>query len=143
MAIEFNFPEKIALPNRQWLKSFIESIFKKETKKAGSISFVFCSDAYILDINKSFLNHDYYTDIITFELSDPGAAMVDAEIYISIDTVRDNAKTFNTSIRKELHRVIFHGILHLCGYKDKTTAEKKLMTQKEDHYLAQYFEGST
>ena len=143
MAIEFNFPEKVTLKDRQLLKSFIESLFKKERKKPDSISFVFCSDAYILEINKSFLNHHYYTDIITFELSDPGAAIVDAEIYISVDTVRDNAKIFKTSITQELHRVIFHGILHLCGYKDKTGVDKKLMTQKEDQYLIQYFKGST
>lgn len=139
MHIEFNFPAKVALTNRTELKQFIASIFKREKKKPGTISYVFCSDDYLLDINRSYLNHDYYTDIITFDLSEPGSGIIDAEIYISIDTIRDNAKRFDTSINKELHRVIFHGVLHLCGYKDKTPGDQKLMTEKEDHYLELYF----
>lgn len=139
MHIEFNFPAKVGLANRTELKKFIESIFRKEKKKPGTISYVFCSDDYLLDINRSYLNHDYYTDIITFDLSEPGSGIIDAEIYISIDTIRDNTKRFQTSINKELHRVIFHGVLHLCGYKDKTSKDQALMTQKEDHYLDLYF----
>ncbi|RYD83098.1 MAG: rRNA maturation RNase YbeY [Sphingobacteriales bacterium] len=139
MAIEFNYQKKIALRQRTQLKAFLASIFKKEKKKFGSINYVFCSDEYLLDINRSFLNHDYFTDIITFDLSEPGATSIDAEIYISIDTIRDNAQRFNTTISKELHRVIFHGILHLCGYKDKTPKDQALMTKKEDYYLNLYF----
>lgn len=139
MPVEFNFPEKIALADRTRLKTFIESIFKKEKKSLGNLSYVFCSDDYLLDINRSFLQHDYYTDIITFDLSEPGARKIDAEIYISVDTIRDNARRFNTTVTRELHRVIFHGVLHLCGYKDKSSKDQALMTQKEDHYLSQYF----
>lgn len=105
----------------------------------GNLSYVFCSDDYLLDINRSFLQHDYYTDIITFDLTEPGSKKIDAEIYISVDTIRDNAQRFDTSITKELHRVIFHGVLHLCGYKDKTSKDQELMTRKEDHYLSLYF----
>lgn len=139
MHIEFNFPAKVSLSKRAELKKFIELIFRKEKKKAGNISYVFCSDDYLLDINRSYLNHDYYTDIITFDLSEPGSGIIDGEIYISVDTIRENAKRFKTSITKELHRVIFHGILHLCGYSDKTQKDQLLMTTKEDHYLHLYF----
>lgn len=139
MAIEFNFQTSATLKNRITLKAFILSIFKKEKKRAGAISYVFCSDEYLLEINRSFLNHDYFTDIITFDLSEPGSKSIDAEIYISIDTIRDNASRFNTTIEKELHRVIFHGILHLCGYKDNTEKDQAIMTKKENHYLGLYF----
>ena len=138
MSIEFNFPEKVSLANRTILKDFILSIFKKEKKKAGNISYVFCSDDYLLDINRSYLNHDYFTDIITFDLSESGSNSIDGEIYISVDTVRDNARRFKTSFSKELHRVMFHGVLHLCGYKDKSDNEQTAMTEKEDHYLHLY-----
>ena len=138
MPIHFNFPEKIGLDQRTNLKRFILTIFKKEGKKAGLINYVFCSDDYILEINRSHLGHDYYTDIITFDLSEPNSTIIDAEIYISVDTVRDNAQRFNNTIRQELHRVVFHGVLHLCGYGDKTTSEKLIMTAKEDKYLDLY-----
>lgn len=139
MPVEFNFLEKTTLSNRTELKSFILGIFKKEKKTAGLISYIFCSDTYLLEINRSFLQHDYYTDIITFDLSEPGSKEINAEIYISIDTIRDNAKRFHTSIQKELHRVIFHGVLHLCGYKDKSPKDQARMTSKEDYYLGLYF----
>jgi probable rRNA maturation factor len=92
----------------------------------------------VLEINKQYLAHDYFTDIISFELSAPDSP-AEGEIYISIDRVRDNAKTIGEPFYRELHRVIFHGTLHLCGYKDKTAAQKKLMRQKEDEYLTSYF----
>ncbi len=139
MPVEFNFPEKISLTDRARLKLFIASIFKKEKKSLGNLSYVFCSDDYLLEINRSFLQHDYYTDIITFDLTEPGSKKTDAEIYISVDTIRDNAQRFNTTITRELHRVIFHGVLHLCGYKDKSQKDQALMTRMEDHYLSKYF----
>lgn len=138
MPVQFNFPEKISLANRVALKKFILLIFRKEKRRAGTINYVFCSDQYLLSINQTFLQHNYFTDIITFNLSAPGSAVIDAEIYISVDTVRDNARRFSTTITKELHRVIFHGVLHLCGYKDKTVKDQALMTNKEDFYLNQY-----
>ena len=140
MNISFNFPSRITLKNRKDLKRFISFIFQKEKKKASTVSLVFCSDEYLLQINKTYLQHNYFTDIITFDLSEPGSALIDGEIYISTDTVRANAKRFGSSINNELHRVIFHGVLHLCGYADKSGEEKKRITQKEDHYLNLYLD---
>lgn len=124
--------------NRTRLKSFIVSLFKKEGVKLEHIDYIFCSDGYLLEINRQHLQHDYYTDIITFGLSAPGQP-VNAEIYISIDRVKDNARQFNTAIKEEVHRVIFHGALHLCGYKDKRTKDQELMRKMEDKYLRKYF----
>src|ERR1700753_4099489 len=112
--IFFHFLEGgFTLSDRRRLKLFILTLFKKEKKKPGEIRYIFCSDDYLLDVNRQFLHHDFYTDIITFELSEPGQP-INAEIYISVDRVRDNARSFGTSLKKELHRVIFHGALHLC-----------------------------
>ena len=128
--------KKFSLQNKAVLKTFIESIFKKEKKKLSSINYIFCSDKRLLEINRQFLNHDFYTDIITFDLSESDSTQ--AEIYISIDRVKDNAKSLGTSFKSELHRVIFHGALHLCGYKDKTWGEQLKMREKEDFYLSRY-----
>ena len=121
------------------LKEFIQSIFREEKRKLSHLSYVFCDDAYILEVNRQFLAHDYYTDIITFDLSDDASSPITAEIYISVDTVRSNAVLFQKSFREELHRVIFHGVLHLCGYTDKTKKAQELMRAREDYYLAKYF----
>jgi len=124
------------LPDRSSLKKFIESIFKKEGYKLASLNYIFCTDERLLQINRDYLRHDYYTDIITFGLvQDP----IEGEIYISIDRVRDNAVQLGVSFKSELHRVIFHGVLHLCGYKDKTSAQEQEMRRKEDYYLNLYF----
>jgi probable rRNA maturation factor len=128
---------RISLSNRNALKKFIESIFAKERKKLGSLNYIFCSDKRLLQINRDYLKHDYYTDIITFDLS-PGNK-TEGEIYISIDRVRDNAKMEGTSFKSEIARVIFHGALHLCGYGDKSPKEIKQMRAKEDAYLNAYF----
>jgi rRNA maturation RNase YbeY len=98
------------------------------------ISFNFCSDKYILELNNSSLKHNYYTDIITFELNQKNEE-IEGDIYISIDRVKENAKVLNESIINELHRVIIHGVLHLCGYKDKSSKESKMMRNKENYYL--------
>ena len=100
------------------------------------LNYVFCSDDRVLEINRQFLAHDFFTDIITFELSDN--EYTNGEIYISTDRVRDNAKALKVSVVAELHRVIFHGALHLCGYKDKTGKDEALMRKKEDEYLKRY-----
>ena len=110
-----------SLENRNGLKSQIVSLFKKEGKKLESLNYIFCSDKRLLEINRQYLQHDYYTDIISFDLSADPATM--GEIYISIDRVRDNARTLGVSFKAELHRVIFHGALHLCGYGDKKKEE--------------------
>lgn len=136
--VSFFFDQvKFSLPGRTDLKKFIEQLFKKEGRRLNSLNYVFCSDKKLLEINRQFLNHDYFTDIITFDLSE-GAGATSAEIYISIDRVRDNAINHDESFQSELHRVIFHGALHLCGYGDKTRAEKLKMRDREDHYLSKY-----
>ncbi|MFT3949623.1 MAG: rRNA maturation RNase YbeY [Agriterribacter sp.] len=135
--IQFFFPyKKNILTNRNKLKLFIQQLFKKEKISLGSLQYIFCSDDFLLDINKQYLKHNYYTDIITFNL---GEKVVDGEIYVSIDRVKDNAETYKTSFKRELHRVIFHGALHLCGYKDKLNEEIEVMRAKEERYLQEYF----
>lgn len=129
---------RVSLANRGRLKKYIESIFKSEKVKLKTINYIFCPDKSLLKINKLFLNHNYYTDIITFDMSETKTELI-AEIYISIDRVRDNAKAGKYTIKEELHRVIFHGALHLCGYSDKTNSEKIEMRNKEDFYLKKYF----
>lgn len=124
--------------NRTRLKSFIIKLIKTEGCSLEFINYIFCSDEYLIDLNRKYLNHDTYTDIITFQFSAP-PLKINSELYISIDRVRDNAKTFNTSFEIELHRVIFHGALHLCGYKDNTKGEKAQMRLLEEKYLNQYF----
>jgi probable rRNA maturation factor len=128
----------LTLSDRSRLKFFIDSLFKKEKKKLAEIHYIFCSDDYLLAINRQYLQHDYYTDIITFGLSEPGEP-INAEIYISVDRVRENARQFTNSLKNELHRVIFHGALHLCGYGDKKKKEGVLMRKMEDKYLELYF----
>ncbi len=139
MHISFNFLEKISLSNRVILKRFIVRMFEMEQCKVGQLNFIFCSDQYLLDINKTYLQHDYFTDIITFNLSTEGGSNTDGEVYISTDTVKDNSLRFNNSFRREIHRVIFHGVLHLIGYDDQTPNQKQIMTEKEDFYLQLYF----
>src|SRR5882672_2030060 len=117
-SIRFHFLEGgFTLTDRSSLKIFIQALFKREKKKLADLNYIFCSDDYLLGINKQYLKHDFYTDIITFGLSEPEEP-ISGEIYISIDRVRDNSLQFKTSLKKELHRVIFHGALHLCGYRD-------------------------
>jgi rRNA maturation RNase YbeY len=137
--IHFHFLEPgLTLTDRSRLKRFIASLFKKEGKKLVGLNYIFCSDDYLLDINRQYLKHDYYTDIVTFDLSEPGQP-INAEIYISVDRVRDNARQFSSSLKQEIHRVIFHGALHLCGYGDKKKAEAVLMRKMEDKYLELLF----
>jgi probable rRNA maturation factor len=125
------------LNHRSKLKVYIKQIFRKEKKKLAGLSYIFCTDEFLLGINQQFLKHNYYTDIITFNL---GGAPEDisGEIYISVDRVKENAKIFKLSFQEELHRVIFHGVLHLCGYKDKSREESNTMRQKENYYIEAY-----
>ena len=138
MTISFNKADATAtLTNRVALKSFIEKRVKKEGLKIESLNYVFCSDKYLLAINKQFLDHNYYTDIISFDLSEVPGQLI-GEVYISIDRVKENAKTHGATYKEELLRVIFHGALHFCGYKDKKTADAKKMRQMEDLWLTAY-----
>jgi rRNA maturation RNase YbeY len=130
---------KSNINDRKALKGFIELIFKKEKKSLGSINYIFCTDRALRKINKDYLNHDYFTDIITFHLSEPDKPIV-SEVYISIDRIKENSKDLGVTYRSELHRVLFHGALHLCGYSDKSRTDKIEMRRKEDFYLSKYFE---
>ena len=127
----------LRLRNRIILKSFISLIFKTEKKKIKQLSILFVSDAFLLKINQEFLKHNYYTDIITFDLSVQVSSII-SEIFISIDRVRENARVYETSYSQELHRVIFHGILHLCGYRDQLKNEKQIIRERENYYLDKY-----
>ncbi|MEI2749165.1 MAG: rRNA maturation RNase YbeY [Ferruginibacter sp.] len=137
--INFYFQQTATLRSRRKLKSFLADLARKERKQLDELSIVFCSDEYLLNINREHLAHDYYTDIITFDLSASKEAGISGELYISIDRVKDNAKQFGSTFTQELHRVIFHGLLHLCGYKDKRQTDIAMMRKKEAHYLKRYF----
>lgn len=141
--IRFNYLERsFKLSSRTQLKLFILKLFKTEGVEVDSVNYIFCSDAYLLKINRDFLDHNTYTDIITFQYT-PSKEPVVSDIYISIDRVRENARQYHTSFKKELYRVLFHGILHLCGYKDKSEKDIQLMRSKEDHYLRNYVSRET
>jgi probable rRNA maturation factor len=134
----FSFDDRVRIKNATNLKKFIEAIFKKEKQKLHSINYIFCSDKTLLKINKMYLNHDFFTDVITFELSKKNEPIT-AEVYISIERVRDNARKMGVSMKSELHRVLFHAVLHLCGYNDKRKKDIELMRKKEDMLLHRYF----
>ena len=137
--ISFRYADRrLNIGQKTTIRTFIETLFKKEKQVLEGINYVFCSDEYLLEINRSFLQHDYYTDIITFGLSAPGQP-VEAEIYISVDRVKDNARTLGVSFNEEMLRVIIHGALHLCGYRDKKKADIALMRKKEDQYLGVFY----
>ncbi len=125
----------ITLRNRTKLKKLIERLFIKEGKRLARLNYIFCSDNALLKINRQYLKHDYYTDIITFDISETPDQIV-GEIYISVDRVKDNAKKTGEFVTSELHRVIFHGALHLCGFGDKSKNERLVMRKKEDYCLA-------
>ncbi|MEO6255047.1 MAG: rRNA maturation RNase YbeY [Ferruginibacter sp.] len=126
------------LKDRKKLKVYIENLFISEKKGFKTLAYIFCSDKYLLEINKGFLKHDFYTDVITFDLSEIKTE-IEGEIYISIDRINENAKGMGISFTDELHRVIFHGALHLCGYKDKNKTDQSRMRLAENRYLKQYF----
>jgi len=134
MSINF-FNEDVLLPKlgKRKLNSWIKSVVLKEGKKPGDISFIFCSDDFLLEVNKKYLNHDYYTDIITFDYVEN--EIIQGDIFISLDRVKENAMIYKTTFDNELHRMLIHGVLHLLGYKDKLKRDKHLMTAKEDIYL--------
>ena len=121
------------LDQEEEIRVWIEIIVKKEKKELQLINFIFCSDAYLHELNVEYLDHDTLTDIITFPYSP--LPTIEGDIFISLERVKDNAETFHTHFQNELHRVMIHGALHLCGYGDKTPAEKKIMTAKEDEAL--------
>jgi probable rRNA maturation factor len=123
------------LSNKSKIRSWIELVISKNKKNTSNINIIFCNDNYIIDINKKYLSHDYYTDIITFDNSISND--ISADIFISIDRVKDNANKIKIDFNTELHRVIIHGILHLCGFNDKLEEEKNKMRSLEDKYLSE------
>ncbi|HUX83631.1 MAG TPA: rRNA maturation RNase YbeY [Chitinophagaceae bacterium] len=127
------------LRDRNRLREFLNSICAGEKRQLKDLSVVFCSDLELLELNRIFLGHSYFTDILSFDLGNK-AGEVRGELYISLDRVRENAEKFRESFDNELYRVIFHGLLHLCGYQDKTASQQKTMRGKENQYLRLYFQ---
>ena len=125
-----NTEEKI----QENLKFWIEKIIISEEKKIGEINYIFCDDEYLLKINQDFLDHDYYTDIITFD--QVRGKTISGEIFVSLQRIKDNASLISKNYEEEKKRVIAHGVIHLCGYKDKTEEQQKIMRAKEDFYLS-------
>ncbi len=128
---DIDFTPKGKIKLRKWVE---ETIKAEGFKRIGELNFIFCSDAYLLEINKEYLDHDTYTDIVTFDSSEE-EDLIAGDIFISVERIRENAEKFQVSEADELHRVIIHGVLHLCGYLDKKPEEKTLMTEKENFYL--------
>jgi rRNA maturation RNase YbeY len=120
---------------KKLLRQWIALTAKSHKKKIAQVDYIFCSDDYLLGINKQFLHHHTLTDIITFDYSSELSGEVAGEIYISINRIRENAEEFKTGFNNELHRVMIHGVLHLCGFKDKTKFEKQIMREQEDKAL--------
>lgn len=129
------------LKDKKKLSAYLQSLIRSKMTdvKNVDLTYIFCNDDYLLEINKEFLNHDTLTDIITFDMSEEPETL-DGEIYISIERVKENAAKFQVSYNQELHRIIFHGALHLCGFKDKKAADKEMMRTQEDLCLQQYFQ---
>jgi len=123
---------ELSLNNEEQISSWIKSVIQTEGHQFGNINFIFCSDPYLHKINVEYLNHDTFTDVITFPYSE---TIVEGDIFMSIDRIKENAKSFEVTFEQELHRVMIHGVLHLMGLSDKTSEEKKLMTEKENTYL--------
>ena len=140
MAIHY-FEEivKSRLKDKRKLSAFLKNLIAEHLDvKTADLSYIFCNDEYLLEKNRQFLDHDTLTDIITFDLSESDNELV-SEIYISVDRVAENAEKFKVSYNTELHRVIFHGVLHLCGFKDKAPKDKALMREMEQQCLQNYF----
>lgn len=127
---------KFRLKEANKIKAYIEKVINEENISEGDLKFIFVSDETILLMNKRFLNHDYYTDVLTFDMEN--VRFLNAEIYISVDTVKRNAVKYNVTIREEILRVMIHGVLHLCGYNDSTKYEKQGMKKMEDRLLKGY-----
>ncbi len=127
-----NLPETVDTNYKKWL----EEIILSEKKKLGEINYIFCNDEYLLKVNQDYLQHDYYTDIITFDYVK--GRTISGEIFVSLQRISDNASTLSKDYEEELRRVLAHGVLHLSGYKDKSEEEEQLMRSKEDFYLAKY-----
>lgn len=134
--INFNYETVFSLPNEAELATWISKVIAEENHQLDGINYIFCDDDYLHKLNVEFLNHDTLTDVISFDYSVGNT--VSGDIFISIERVTDNAKEFSVSFEDELRRIIVHGVLHFCGYKDKSEADERLMRNKEDYYLSQF-----
>ena len=134
--IDFNYETEFTLENEEAIANWISNVITSEKKKEGEINYIFCDDEYLLEINKEHLQHDYYTDIISFDYTVGNE--ISGDMFISVDRVKENAQDFNVSFEDELKRVIVHGVLHYCGYKDKSDEDEFLMRNKEDEKLAMF-----
>ena len=132
--ISFNYETEFSLENEQQISNWISSVISEEEFREGEINYIFCDDDYLLKLNLEFLNHDTLTDIISFDYT--VGKEINGDIYISIERVRDNANDFNVEFIDELNRVMVHGVLHYCGYKDKSEDEEKTMRLKENYYTS-------
>jgi len=133
--INFNYETEFSINNETEITNWITNVISEEDFILDEINYTFCNDDQMLKLNVEYLNHDTLTDIISFDNSI--GKIIQGDIFISIERVVDNAKDFKVSLEEELHRVMVHGVLHYCGYKDKSESESKLMRQKEDYYIKQ------
>lgn len=134
--ITFNYETNFLLETESVYLDWISKVIKSEGKHEGEISYIFCDDEYLLQINQQYLDHDYYTDIISFDYTIGNE--INGDIFISIDRVKENAAEYKVSFREELLRVLSHGVLHFCGYKDKSEDDEKLMRSKEDEKIKMF-----
>jgi len=131
--IYFNYEGDFSLENEEHVAEWIERIIESEDKELGEISYIFCDDEYLHKINMEYLDHDTLTDIISFDYTEGN--LISGDIFISVERVQDNANDFNVPFEQELKRVLAHGILHYCGYKDKSEADEQLMRSKEEEKM--------
>jgi probable rRNA maturation factor len=132
--IDFNYLDKFQLPNEQEVRAWLEFVLDQEDRELGEVSYIFCDDDYLYDINVKHLNHNTLTDIISFDYS--LGKVVSGDIYISVERVDENARDMGIEFEDELHRIMVHGMLHYIGYKDKSESQRKTMRKKEDYYLS-------
>ena len=132
--IDFNYLDKFQLSNEQEVRAWLEFVLDEEHRELGEVSYIFCDDEYLYDINVKHLNHNTLTDIISFDYS--LGKVVSGDIYISIERVKENAGDRGIEFSDELNRIMVHGMLHYIGYKDKSESDKKTMRKKEDYYLS-------
>jgi probable rRNA maturation factor len=136
--VSFNYADgKLPLNQKQLIKKIVQIIFVEKKIELRHVKYIFCSDQHLLKINTTFLQHHFYTDIITFNLSN-AEKIIEGEIYISSDRVEENSRKYRTPLAEEFLRVIFHGALHLCGYKDKTRTQKEIMRVQENNYIKMF-----
>ena len=134
--ISFNYETAFELPNEDQISTWISAVIQSENKKEGDINYIFCNDEYLLNLNEQYLDHDTLTDIISFDYSVGNE--LHGDIFISIERVQENAQDFKVTFQEELKRVLVHGVLHYCGYKDKSQQDEQLMRNKEDEKIKMF-----